>query len=69
MEEDDEDEEDDHEDDGTWGRLDTEKSDETNNGKIGASGGLLQSSRVDKTLGIDIGAVDEKKVIAEGHVD
>ena len=59
MEKDDKDEKDDHQDDGTWGRLNTEQSNQTNDGKISASRGLLQSPGINKTLGVDMRVEDE----------
>lgn len=69
VEEDDEDEEDNHEDDGARCGFDAEQADEADDGEVGAGGGLLQSARVDETLGVDAGVDDEQKIVAISEVD
>ncbi len=68
MKEDSKDKENDHKDDRSWSSLDTEKPNETNDGKVGTSSGLLQSSRINKTLCVNARIGYEKKVVAVGQV-
>ena len=46
-----------------------EKANQTNFSDVQANKYLLQCARVDGSLGIDIGVVDEKHVVAEGEVE
>ena len=69
MEENREDEVYDHQDQGTIGLRDGKQTDQADHGEIDTDCGLLKSARIDKTLRVDIGVEDEKKVVPIGEVD
>ncbi len=69
MEKGDEDEIDDHQNQWPNRSFDTEKTDEADNSEVRTGRGLLQRSRVDKALGIDVGVENEEQVVPIGQVD
>ena len=69
MEEGDKDQEDDHEDDWANGLGDTEETDHADDCQVNAGGGLLESPRINKPLGIDIRVVNEQQIVPVGQID
>lgn len=69
MEQDQENEVDDHQDQGADGGFDSKQSDQTDDGKVDSSCCLLQSARVDKTLGVDVGIEHIQHVVTISQID
>lgn len=49
--------------------FDAEEADKADDGEVGACGGLLESTRVDKSLGVNVGVEYEKEVVSVGEID
>lgn len=68
MEQDDENKKGDHQDQGSDRGFDSKKRNETSHADVRSSGGLLQRTGIDESLGIDIGIENKQQVIAVGEI-
>ena len=59
---------DDHQDQGANGGLDSEQSNQTDDGEVDSSCCLLKCAWVDETLGVDIGVEHIQHVVARSQV-